>query len=216
MRVIATPISLPQNQGWIIRRTGVFLASIDAAISQSGQDTILDGDYIEGSIGFAYRPVDNDRLNALFKYTYLHDLPGAQQVNAQNVDNGPRQRSHIVSADFDYALNERLSVGGKYGLRIGDVSYDRTSDVFYRSTAQLAIARADFHVVKEWDILLEGRALWLSEQQQVNFGALAGVYRHIGDNMKLGIGYNFGRFSDNLSDLVMDDRGVFVNVIGKF
>ncbi|MEZ5789439.1 MAG: TonB-dependent receptor [Nitratireductor sp.] len=193
-----------------------FLASIDAAISQSGQDTILDGDYIEGSIGFAYRPVDNDRLNALFKYTYLHDLPGAQQVNAQNVDNGPRQRSHIVSADFDYALNERLSVGGKYGLRIGDVSYDRTSDDFYRSTAQLAIARADFHVVKEWDILLEGRALWLSEQQQVNFGALAGVYRHIGDNMKLGVGYNFGRFSDNLSDLVMDDRGVFVNVIGKF
>ena len=109
-----------------------------------------------------------------------------------------------------------MSVGGKYGLRIGDVSYDRTSDDFYRSTAQLAIARADFHVVKEWDILLEGRALWLSEQQQVNFGALAGVYRHIGDNMKLGVGYNFGRFSDNLSDLVMDDRGVFVNVIGKF
>ncbi|MCB1455853.1 MAG: TonB-dependent receptor [Nitratireductor sp.] len=193
-----------------------FLTSLDAAISQSGQDTILDGDYIEGSIGFAYRPVDNDRLNALFKYTYLHDLPGAQQVNALNVDNGPRQRSHIVSADFDYALNERLSVGGKYGLRIGDVSYDRSSDDFYRSTAHLGIVRADFHVVKEWDILVEGRALMLSEQQQVNFGALAGVYRHIGDNMKLGVGYNFGRFSDDLSDLVMDDQGVFVNVIGKF
>ncbi|MEZ5870925.1 MAG: TonB-dependent receptor [Nitratireductor sp.] len=208
--LIATKAGLDYSQDWR------FVTSLDAAISQSGQDTILDGDYIEGSIGFAYRPVDNDRLNALFKYTYLHDLPGAQQVNAQNVDNGPRQRSHIVSADFDYALNERLSIGGKYGMRIGEVSMDRSNDNFTRSSAQLGIARADFHIVKEWDILVEGRALWLSDPQQINFGALAGVYRHVGDNMKLGVGYNFGRFSDDLSDLVMDDQGVFVNVIGKF
>ena len=62
----------------------------------------------------------------------------------------------------------------------------------------------------------KGRALWLSELQQTNYGVLAGVYRHIGDNLKIGVGYNFGKFSDDLTDLTLDDEGVFVNVIGKF
>jgi hypothetical protein len=42
------------------------------------------------------------------------------------------------------------------------------------------------------------------------------VYRHVGNNFKVGVGYNFGRFSDDLRDLKMDDRGVFLNMVGKF
>ncbi len=56
----------------------------------------------------------------------------------------------------------------------------------------------------------------MSELQQVQYGALVGVYRQIGDNLKVGVGYNFGRFSDNLTDLTHDDGGVFLNVIGQF
>ncbi|MFZ1814774.1 MAG: TonB-dependent receptor [Rhizobiaceae bacterium] len=193
-----------------------FLARIDGAFSQSQQDTILNGDYVESSIGFAYRPAEEDRLNALFKYSYLYDLPGAQQVNSDNQLNGPRQKSHVLSADFIYDLTDRLSIGAKYGIRAGQVEWVRGSGDFETSTAQLAIARADFHVVKQWDIMVEGRALWLSEADQINYGMLAGVYRHIGDSMKIGVGYNFGRFSDDLTNLVLDDEGVFVNVIGKF
>ena len=29
-------------------------------------------------------------------------------------------------------------------------------------------------------------------------------------------GYNFGSFSDDLRDLTLDDRGVFLNMVGKF
>ena len=193
-----------------------FIASIDAVISESDQTTVLDGDYVEGSIGWAYRPVDNDRLNALFRYTYLEDLPGSQQVNAQNQLLGPRQRSHVLEADFIYDLNERLSVGGKYGFRIGQIEAVRGSGNFQDSSAHLAIARADFHIVEKWDLLLEARALWLPELDQTNTGYLAGAYYHIGKNLKLGVGYNFGQFSDDLTDLTYDDEGVFVNVIGKF
>ena len=193
-----------------------FLAKIDALISESDQTAVLDGDYIEASIGWAYRPVESDRLNALFKYTYLHDLPGAQQLNVKDQLLGPVQRSHVLSADFIYDLTEKLSVGGKYGFRIGEVSADRTTDNFVSSSAHLAIARLDYHVVHNWDILGEIRALWLTELEQVNYGLLVGVYRHIGENLKLGVGYNFGQFSDDLTDLTYDDEGVFVNVIGKF
>ena len=193
-----------------------FLAKVDAVISESNEDSINNADYIEASIGFAYRPTEDDRLNALFKYTYLHDLPASDQVNSDNLNLGPKQRSHIVSADFIYDLNERLSVGAKYGIRVGEISASRTEENFTRSTAQLGILRADYHVVKNWDILLEARALKLSELEQVHYGALAGVYRHIGDNLKVGVGYNFGQFSDDLTDVTLDDSGVFVNVIGKF
>ncbi|WP_075997143.1 hypothetical protein [Salaquimonas pukyongi] len=193
-----------------------FLAKIDAVISQSDQSATLDGDYIEASVGWAYRPVASDRFNALFKYTYLHDLPGAQQVNSDDVIAGPKQRSHVLSADFIYDLTERLSVGAKYGLRMGEISTSRDDDDFVPSTAHLGIVRADYHVVKNWDILLEARALWLEELEQVHYGVLAGIYRHIGNNLKVGVGYNFGRFSDDLTDLTLDDEGIFVNVVGKF
>ena len=40
--------------------------------------------------------------------------------------------------------------------------------------------------------------------------------RRVGDNMKIGVGYNFGHFSDDLTDLTYDDHGIFVNAVGKF
>lgn len=56
----------------------------------------------------------------------------------------------------------------------------------------------------------------MPEAKTTDFGALAAVYRHVGENFKVGAGYNFGRFSDDLRDLSLDDRGMFVNFIGKF
>lgn len=192
-----------------------FLAKVDAAISDGNDASVGDADYIEASVGWAYRPVDNDRFNALFKYTYLHDLPAPNQLDEDNIVSGPKQRSHILSADFIYDLNERMSVGAKYGMRTGEVSISGDDD-FIKSTAHLAVARMDYHIVHNWDVLLEGRALWLDQLDQVEWGALVGIYRHIGNNLKVGAGYNFSRFSDDLTDLTLDDEGVFVNVIGKF
>ena len=193
-----------------------FLAKADVAISDSAQDDVANADYIEASVGWAYRPVENDRFNALFKYTYLHDLPAPNQIDSNGAKLGPKQRSHVLSGDFIYDLTPQLSVGAKYGLRVGEVSTTRLERDFTRSTAQLGIIRTDFHVLKNWDVMLEGRALWLDEAKQANLGVLAGVYRHVGDNLKLGVGYNFGNFSDDLTDLTLDDEGVFVNLVGKF
>lgn len=202
------------------------LVSLDAVISDTQSDvtSYQNTDYVEGSLGYAYRPVENDRLNALFKYSWLYDMPGNGQLGSgvSNYRYAPAQRSHILSADFTYDLMPWLAVGAKYGFRIGDVKY-RSSDNAYkfdsdwqRSSAHLGIIRADLHVIKQWDLLLEGRVMHMSEAKTTDFGALAAVYRHIGDNFKLGVGYNFGRFSDDLRDLTMDDRGVFLNLIGKF
>ena len=192
------------------------IVHFDAVVSNSDESAVLDGDYIEGSIGFAYRPVENDRFNGLARYTFLYDLPGPEQENAAGETLGPKQRSHVVSLDGTYDINEILSVGGKYGFRFGEISESRTDDNFTKSTAHLGVIRFDLHIVKNWDAVLEGRVLHLPEAQSTRYGAFAAVYRHFGENFKLGIGYNFADFSDDLTDLTYDDQGVFINAIGKF
>jgi hypothetical protein len=47
-------------------------------------------------------------------------------------------------------------------------------------------------------------------------GFLVGVYRHINDNFKIGVGYNFTDFSDNLTDLSYSSYGWFINAIASF
>ena len=47
-------------------------------------------------------------------------------------------------------------------------------------------------------------------------GFLLGIDRHINDHMKVGIGYNFTDFSDDLRVLDYDRTGWFLNVVGKY
>jgi hypothetical protein len=54
------------------------------------------------------------------------------------------------------------------------------------------------------------------EDDTTETGALFGIYRHIGNNAKVGIGYEWGRVSDDLTDLDYEGQGVFLNIIGKF
>jgi hypothetical protein len=181
-----------------------------------GSATTRDSKYAEGSLGFAYRPTTSDKFNALVKYTYLYDDPGVNQVGVDGTTASPAQRSHIFSADAMYDLNKNLTIGAKYGARIGEIKERVAGASWDESSAHLAVLRADFHVVKNWDALLEGRVLWSPTTDQTDFGLVAAVYRHVNDNFKIGVGYNFGRFSDDLRDLTMDDQGVFLNLIGKF
>ncbi|MEL6202947.1 MAG: TonB-dependent receptor [Pseudomonadota bacterium] len=192
------------------------IADLDAAFASGSDSAFRSGEYVEGSIGFAYRPAENDRFNALFGYTFLYDLPGTDQVNANGETDGPRQISHVLSADGIWQANKYISFGAKYGFRIGQVETDRDSGDFEESSAHLAIARADLHVLKNWDALVEGRVLWSPSAETTDYGVLAAVYRHVGKNLKAGLGYNFGHFSDDLTDLTQDDQGAFLNVIGKF
>jgi hypothetical protein len=45
---------------------------------------------------------------------------------------------------------------------------------------------------------------------------LVALYRHIGGHVKLGAGYNFTDYSDDLTDLSYRSRGPFLNVLGTF
>jgi hypothetical protein len=191
------------------------LADVDGVFSQSSTDS-LNGKYAEASLGYAYRPIDNDRVNALFKYTFLYDFPGADQVTVNGTTKGPAQLSNILSADVSYDLNKIVTVGAKYGVRVGETKDRSGVGGWEKSTTHLGILRADFHIVNKWDALVEGRALWNPQSSSTDLGVLAAVYYDIGENFKIGLGYNFGSFSDDLRDLTYDDHGIFLNAVGKF
>jgi hypothetical protein len=187
-----------------------------SAVVSDASSTTRSGKYVEGWVGYAYRPAENDRLNALFKYTFLYDLPGADQVNASGSTNGPSQISNILSADANYDITPIFTLGGKYGFRFGETLDRAAGSTWQQGSAHLGVVRLDMHVVKNWDALAEARMLWTPESQTTDFGVLAAVYRQLGDNFKIGVGYNFGHLSDDLSKIGVDERGVFINAIGKF
>ena len=56
--------------------------------------------------------------------------------------------------------------------------------------------------------------LILPDIHQRRRGALATIYRHLGSHMKVGVDYNFTDFSDDLTDLRYNHKGVFVNIVG--
>jgi flagellar motor protein MotB len=183
--------------------------------SESSQGEFFDGDFTEAVLGYAYRPVQHDRLNALLKYTYFFNVPTADQVNPVGSGAGVIQRSHIGAVDVMYDLTERWTVGAKYAYRLGQVSQDRVNREFFDSRAQLVVLRADWHFLHRWDALAEGRLLDLPDAKDRLAGGLLGIYRHIGNHLKLGAGYNFSKFSDDLTDHDFDHQGLFINLIGK-
>jgi len=161
------------------------LARFNASWSDSSLGEFYDADYMEAVAAFAYRPVDNDRLNMLFKYTYFADLPTAGQISSGGTLADYGQRSHVLAIDGGYDVLPYLTVGGKYAFRLGELRDNRVGGQWFSSMAQLGIVRADLHLVREWDFVLEGRVLDLKEAGDQKYGALAVVYRHINDNMKV-------------------------------
>ncbi len=184
---------------------------LNHAFSDSSLGEFYDGGYTEGVLGWAYRPVAHDRLNVLAKYTYFYNVPTTDQFNLREVADQFVQRSHIASLDLSYDLTPKLSIGGKYAYRMGEVSLDRVDPDFFDNDAHLYVLRTDWRFIANWETSLELRLLDLPSLSDSRSGALLGVYRYVGDHMKVGVGYNFTDFSDDLTDLSYDHHGFFIN-----
>jgi flagellar motor protein MotB len=216
--------SFSKRTSWLLKNSLKYQLSGDwrligkfnYSVSESSMGDYYSGDYTEAVLGYAYRPVRHDRLNALLKYTYFYNLPSSDQVTGTNTTLDFVQRSHIGSMDVMYDLTARWTVGGKYAYRYGQVAQDRENPEFFDSRAHLSVLRADWHFVHRWDALFEVRRLDLPDAQDSRSGALLGIYRHLGNHIKVGVGYNFSDFSDDLTQLDYRHQGLFINLIGKY
>jgi flagellar motor protein MotB len=190
------------------------LGKVNHSFSDSSLGQFYNGGFTEAVVGYAFRPVAHDRLNALAKYTYFFNVPTADQLTLEGTPVGFLQKSHILSFDLNYDLTRFWSVGTKYAYRLGQVSLDRENPSYFDNSAHLAILRNDFRFLRHWESSVEGRMLSMTDLKERRTGAVVSLYRYLGQHFKVGVGYNFTDFSEDLTDLSFSHRGVFFNMIG--
>lgn len=138
--------------------------------------------FIEGGVGFAYRPVENTRFNLIGKYTYLYDLLSSAQDSTR-----ANEKAHIISAEMSYQLSPRWTIGHKLGYKKHQTQISRNSGDWYANELKLAALRVNYHIIKDWDAMFEGHML-SQKDDGTKKGILVALYKHIGENMKVGVG----------------------------
>jgi len=93
--------------------------------------------------------------------------------------------------------------------------YGRGTGPWFDSGTDFAAAQVRYGLRSHWHALVEYR--W----QQVDHGGaqrgfLAGVDRDIGPHLRLGAGYNFTDFSDDLTEFGRGHRGWFLDISGRY
>lgn len=179
------------------------------------EERVSDNDlaeFFEAGTGFAYRPVAWDRLNFLGKYTYLSDdSPDDQSDLGINI----LEHSHLASIEGAYDISRWFQIVEKYAFKMGEVSVDGSD--FGDVKTHLWINRLNFHVTRKWDIAGEYRLRKEMETNDRKSGLLIEVDREMIDYVRLGMGYNFTDFSDDLRTGADDDaHGFFIRLTGKY
>ncbi len=169
--------------------------------------------FIEGNVGFALRPWNTTRYALLGKVTYLYDVSTLEQMgdNVANYD----QKSQIASLEGVYNPDDRWEFAGKLMHRRGEVRMGRLTGEWADSTATFVAAQARWEFADQWHTLAEYRWLGVKDGGDRQ-GWLMGIDRDVGRNFRVGAGYNFTEFSDDLTDFDYDHKGWFLNLVGTY
>ncbi|MCX3066031.1 hypothetical protein OQE61_00805 [Cetobacterium somerae] len=172
-------------------------------------DDIENYKFIESSIGLAYRPVENDKLNFLSRYTVILN---------EDPNDSDKSKAYIIEFESIYSLTERWDLGLKTAYRKEQDTYIRVSEnsIVINNNLYLIGLKANYTILNDWDIY--GQYHWLVDEKESDIasGAIVGIYKNIHRNLKFGGGYNFSGFSDNLGVDDYKAHGWFINAIGRF
>ena len=213
--VTTNRIKSKENKG--LRWIGQF----DYAWTDGNDETVAN--FIESAIGFAYRPVNHDKLNLFGKVTFIRGMDPDDQMWASTDGYGNtvydsddyEQRTLVYALEGVYEISPRWEVAGKAAYRRGDIRYAGESE-WFSGDAALYAARVNWKANKFWEFQLEYRTLRSDEAGDAKNGWVTSVYRKIGNNAKIGVGYNWTDYNDDLTRLNYNSKGWFVNLVGKW
>ncbi|WP_198338915.1 hypothetical protein [Lysobacter capsici] len=169
--------------------------------------------FVESNVGFSWRPYNDTRWALLGKYTFLYDVSALEQVGPNIADYD--QRSQVLAFEGIYHPNHRWEFAGKLARRVGEVRFGRLQGEWADSSTTFAALQARYEFKEVWHGLAEYRWLDVKDGGRKQ-GALIGVDRDIGKNFRVGVGYNFTQFSDDLTNFDYDHRGWFLNMVGSY
>ncbi len=171
-----------------------------------------EAEFAETGLSVAYRPVGHNRVSLLGKYSYLYDLPSRGQDEGDRMD----ERSHVLSLEAIRAFGRHWELGGKLAHKRGEVRMQLDTEGWIDTRVDFAALRARWHIRHDWDALAEYRWLRVRETKDHRRGALLAIYRGVTEHLKVGIGYNFTEFNDDLTDLDEDRYGWFLDMVATY
>jgi hypothetical protein len=193
------------NESWRIA------ARFNYADTDDEIDPTAGAKFIEGNFGFAYRPWNNTRWGLFGRYTYLYDLATLGQAGGAQYD----QKSQVLAFEGVYRIDHHWEVAAKLARREGEVRFGRGTGAWFDSATTFAAGQLRYELRQKWHALAEYR--WLDVKDGgTRQGWLVGVDRDLNRNFRIGAGYNFTDFSDDLTDFDFDHRGWFVNFVGSY
>jgi hypothetical protein len=169
--------------------------------------------FVESNVGFAWRPWNSTRYALLGKYTWLYDVSSLPQLgdNVAFYD----QRSQVLSFEGVFSPENEWEFAGKLMRREGEVRMGRLSGSWVDSAATFAAGQVRYDIGARWHALAEYRWLGVNDGGDRQ-GFLVGVDRDIGKHFRVGVGWNFTDFSDDLTNFDYDHRGFFMNFVGSY
>lgn len=190
---------------------------IAARVNYSTTDDALNpqagAKFIESNLGFAWRPWDSTRYALLGKHTYLYDVSSLEQTGTSVAFYD--QRSQVLSLEGVWNPDGRWEFAGKLMRREGEVRMGRLQGEWADSAATFIAAQVRREFGGQWHALAEYRRLSVRDGG-ARQGALIGIDRDIGRNFRVGVGYNFTDFSDDLTNFDYDHKGWYLNLVGTY
>lgn len=200
---------------WKASESWRWAARFNYSDTQDELNAIAGAKFVEGNVGFAWRPWNSTRYALFGKYTYLYDVSSLPQIgdNVAYYD----QRSRVLSVEGVYHPSHNWEYAAKLARREGEVRMGRLAGEWLDSGATFAAIQARYGIGNtDWNVLGEYRWLEVDNGGGTRSGALFGVDRDITNNFRIGVGYNFTDFSDNLTDFDYRHKGWFLNVVGRY
>jgi len=155
-------------------------------------------------LGFAYRPVDNNKFDALGLYERKRDNDGAT-INTT---------TDVVSLRANYHPTRAWWLSGRYAFkRVDELLLGTVQDNYY---AQLFGARVTYDITNRWSVgALTTMLVGKGGARQYAYGVEAGYV--LMDNMWVTLGYNFRGFrDDDLTGSDYTNRGWVLGMRYKF
>ena len=203
---------------WALSKDLTLLGRANYYRTYNRTEEMLEAEALELGFGAALRPINFDWLDILFKYTRILELRPISLT-----DDLARRRTYDV---LSLAAIVELPLGLQLVEKIAYKRVDEQLDVLADETIStvlhtlLWINRINLHVIGHLDAGVEYRLLRMfieSQGDQLQHGLLleAGYWVH--RFVRLGVGYNFTRFSDNeFADQSRDASGFFFRVVGRY
>ena len=210
------------------------VGKLNLSIADRQDDPLDSGRFVELDLAYAYRPAAHDTLNLLTKYSFLYDV--ATEGQSESLGD---ERAHLVSLEGLYSpllssLN-RFMIGAKLAYKKGESRLTKGTGNWLDMDLRMAVARVGYEIPwnrsrleeKPWwrDLEFVAEHRWLRDRRnkESRSGALVGVYKQFVANHKrfdsayrIGLGYNFSGFDDDLRDVGYRSHGWFLDMTTTF